>query len=167
MDRGFQRGFSIANRVDSLHTLEAFIENICDTYNIFDFSFGNILMAATEMYQIARHKMPDLSPSVYAQKRSGTLIIGFHLDELFLDVAGLFQKDLWGLVDKPTLNFSEKCVVNVKTNSDQVLLDQKNGAIELCFYISSINSQQTKLRLKILDSYFECVNDRMSAKRNV
>jgi len=167
MDMGFQQGSCIANRVDNLYSLEAFIENICDTYNIFDVSFGNILMAATEMYQIAKHKNADLNPKVYSQNRSGTLVIGFHLEELFLDVAGLFQKDLLGLLEKPSLNFSEKCFVNVKTNSDQVKLDLKKEAIELCFFISSINPQQSKLRQKLLDRYFEYINDRKSAKREL
>ncbi len=143
--------------VEGLNSLEVWIERICNQKNISNSYFGTILVATSDLYNLLLALDPQWSPAVYCSSQRGAFLIGFEAPNNFLDVAALVQKDLGDIVRQPEMNFYEACIVNVRTCADAVQLDEQRHAIELIFYLKSINPYQTQLRRKLVDGYIEGV----------
>ncbi len=142
-------------RVDGLNSLETWIEVICHQNNISNSYFGNILVATSELFHLLVALDPDSPPSVYCSKRKGAFVIGFETFNNFLDVAALVQKDPFTFGQQIKMNYLESCIVSIKTCADWVQIESQRRAIELFFYIKSINSYQTYLRQKCVGDYIE------------
>lgn len=149
--------FNSNTKVEGLNSLEVLVEKICYQNNIVNSYFGNILIASSELFHLLRCFDPNFSPTVYSINRKGAFVVGFEVQDLFLDVARLVQKELTSLIWLPSMNLPESCIVNVRMCADFVRLDEKQQSVELGFYLKSINPHQAKLRQKLVNDYIEGV----------
>jgi len=153
--------------IDNIYELEASVEDICDRYNVFHNYFGNILLAASEMFHLIK-KMEPIGPiQMYSTNKMGILSIGFFVDTQFLDIGGLIQKEMQALLNYEHLNFSEQCAVKVVMFSDRIQLLEKNGTIELSFFLNCVNADVSRMRTKLIETYFSTIKDKLTEKRNV
>jgi len=147
-------------RKDEIHKLEAFVEKICDQYNIYHSYFGNILFSVTEAFEFVVSEKGDQLKyvDIYFESRSYGLVFKVALFDRFLEIAALFQEELDGALEAEEISGSERSMVMIRMLSDEVNFDARQELMEMVFYITSINQHLTRDRIRLLDEYFEKIN---------
>lgn len=147
-------------RKEEIHKLEAFVEKICDQYNIYHSYFGNILFSVSEAFEFAISEKADRLKyiDIYFESRSDGLIFKVSLADRFLEIAALFQEEMEAALEAEEISQSERSMVMIRMLSDEVNFDAKAELMEMVFYITSINQHLTRERIRLLDAYFERIN---------
>lgn len=153
------RNIRIQSSDEGVHALEAFVEDICYEYNIINTYYSNIQLALNEAFVNARIHGNDNNPqgwidiSFFSDKKGLHFIIrdegeGFDFQP-YID---------FGIDDLPEGNEDGKRgILVIKMLVDEMNFMENGKAIELIFYISSINYSLTLERIKHLESYFKNV----------
>jgi anti-sigma regulatory factor (Ser/Thr protein kinase) len=147
-------------RKEEIHKLEAFVEKICDQYNIFHSYFGNILFSVSEAFEFAVSEKGDKLKyiDIYFESRPNGLVFKVSLSDRFLEIAALFQEEMDDALEAEELSGRERSMVMIRMLSDEVNFDAQAELMEMVFYITSINHHLTRDRIRLLDEYFEKIN---------
>lgn len=147
---------------DEIHKLEAFVEKICDQYNIFHSYFGNILFSVSEAFEFAIDARAGSSKhiDIYFESRPDSLVFKVLLHNRFLEIAALFQADVNATLEADEISDLERTMVMIRMLSDEIKFDARNELMEMVFYISSINQHLTRERIRLLDQYFVLINEK-------
>jgi serine/threonine-protein kinase RsbW len=137
----------------NIHSLERFVENICDEYNINNTYFGNILITLTEAMENALYHGNKSDPEKYIiikfeSKSKGLLFEisdegkGFDFNNIpdATDVQGNPERKGTGLY-------------LIKALADEVKFKSNGSTIQIMFYISSINQQLAVDRISQLNAF--------------
>lgn len=142
--------------INQVHAVEAFVENICDHYNINNAYFGHIMYTVTELFCMATGLNADQQESVrisFTSDKTGLKFL-FTYGDLFLDIAAGFSVTEDDLLEHPELEGSDLGFLAIKMLSDEINVQSERASIELVFYVSSINKNLTMKRIKALDMYY-------------
>ncbi len=152
----------LKSKREEIHKLEAFIERICDQYNIFHSYFGNILFSVSEAFEFAISEKAGKPKhiDIYFDSRPDGLVFKVLLHDRFLEIAALFQEELDATLESDKITDTERSMVMIRMLSDEVNFDARKELMEMVFYISSINQHLTRERIRLLDLYFEMINEK-------
>jgi len=154
-----KRNLKIKSSVDSIHALEAFIEDICYEYNIVNTYYSNIQLALNEAVMNAiihgnrNNKDSDIIISFFSDFKGLHFLVsdegdGFDFNK-YLEV---------GLENLPEDDGEGKRgILVIKMLTDELIFSNGGSTIELIFYISSINYSLTLERKRFLENYFKHV----------
>lgn len=147
---------------EEIHKLEAFVEKICDQYNIFHSYFGNILFSVTEAFEFAINGKGDKPKyvDIFFESRHNGLVFKVLLHDRFLEIAAMFQTELEVALESDEISDAERSMVMIRMLSDEVNFDARQELMEMVFYITSINQHLTRERIRLLDEYFEMINEK-------
>lgn len=140
-----------------LNELESFIEEICYEYNIINTYYSNIQLALNEVftnsrvYKEADNQANDIEILFFSDQKG----LHFVLKE---EQEGFDFKDFQNLdMYEDDLSEESKGMLIIKMLVDELNIADSMKAIELVFYISSINYSLTVERKKHLENYFKNV----------
>ena len=157
MKASSEKGKHIQLSISQVHHVEAFVEHLCDQYNINNAYFGHMMFAVTEMFsqacQVANHD----HESIHIQFESDRNALRFNF-YLGVNYAKLSAKCLVAeeiLLNQQELNENEEGFLAVNLLCDDIRLYQETFSIELVFNTSSINKVLRNRRVKALESYYE------------
>ncbi len=152
-----EKHLSVAARIDAIHEIEAFVEKICDDYNIFHSYYGNILYSVSQAFEFAieRTGKKRKHVDIWFESRPHGLVFKIFLGDRFLEIAAFFEKDPEEELKSDHLSETEKALLTIRMLSDEINFNAEEETMEMVFYISSINEHLTQDRIKLLDQYFE------------
>lgn len=141
-----------------LHVVEGFVESICDSYNIINSYFGNIMFAVTQTFLFAIENRGDVTSShidISFHAESQGLVFTISLGDHFLEIAALLQKSVEDELQSEKQDSNNQNLLIIRMLCDEVRLDDTKNALTLVFYISSINEHLTADRLRELEAYYQ------------
>ena len=147
-----EASIKLKSEINELNRVIAFVENICDQYDIYNNYYGNIVTAITEAFYNA---------VIHGNKLDGTKTINldFKLQEYGLEFIISDQGqgfDRKSILD-PTDNIDNKTgngLFIIEHLADKVEFDDKGSKIHLKFYISTLNKESADKRTNILKEFF-------------
>ncbi len=155
-----QRHIRIDAKENNINKLEAFIEQICDDFHIYDAYFGNIMASnslALEMCMEVRGNKNFSIDIFFASKPSG-MFFNIKLYDYFLDIVKHYDKIKdKGLNDIDAFADDSHRMMMIKLLCDEVIINDKEESIELIFYITGINEQLTNQRIELLEKYYSII----------
>lgn len=144
----------IGSSLDNLYKVERFVEEICDHYYINNTYFGNILISIEEAVKNAiihgnkndNHKKVKISFKRIANSLS--FVITDHGE-------GFNYMTVPNPIDpEQTENKPGNGLFLIRSLADKVIYNKKGNAVEILFYISSINQETTLTRINKMNQYF-------------
>lgn len=153
---GRKEKLSLESKQENISSIERFVEEICDYYNINDTYFGNILIALTEAFQNALVHGNENDPSkmihvVFESKPKGLSFTvkdegqGFDPetvpDPLDLEISGDTEKG--------------RGIFLMRSLSDKMIVSDDGRSIEMFFRISGIGHEAMKKRISSFNEYFQ------------
>ncbi len=160
MIKNKRRSILIPATKEHMHLVEAFVEKICDDYNIFDSYFGVILFSITETFSAFVANNTDRKEDILLAFRSlqKGLAFQFFPDNSLLELASLLQeKNIEPLTRDDNEASCNLQIVNML--SDEIHVDHEKGMLEIVFNLVSINHQLALERAKELDLYFDSIQE--------
>jgi serine/threonine-protein kinase RsbW len=164
MMRAKTREISFPSRMENIHEVERFIEEICDANNISNNFFGNIVVAVTEAANNA---------ILHGNKSDPTkkVTIGFtYTPACFSFVVrdegkGFEYQCVPELTKDPsaTKEFPGRGLYLMKSLSDEVRFSENGSTVELIFKTSGINYETTVDRIKKLLSYSKATSKKVTS----
>lgn len=153
---GRKENLSLESRPENISSIERFVEEICDYYNINDTYFGNILIALTEAFQNALIHGNKNDPSktinvVFESKPKG---LSFTVTD---EGAGFNPDTVPDPLDLDVDVESEKGrgVFLMRSLSDKLIVTDEGRSIEMFFRISGIGHEAMKKRISHFNEYFQ------------
>ena len=151
MDTSFKK-VEFASSLENLYIVEKFVENICDSYNIFNSYYGNILVSVTEAIKNAiihgniNNSNKNVAISFEANDKGLTFIIedegnGFDFNNIPDPLS----------IENTTQTGRGLFLVN--SLADEVQFKNQGRVIEISFKISSINYEIAIDRINKLLKY--------------
>ncbi|MDT8308842.1 MAG: ATP-binding protein [Bacteroidales bacterium] len=137
----------------NIHIVEKFIEEICDTYNIFNNFFGNILIAVSEAVENAiihgNNNDPETTVTVSFQNKPAGLY--FTVSD---EGKGFDTNNLPDPTDTNNSGSEGRGLFLIKSLADEVSFDNNGSTVHLLFKIASINHELMIKRKKEISNYF-------------
>ena len=145
---------------NNIHEIELFVEKVCDQYNILNSYFGNIMFAVTQTFLYAAEHAKNKNSYITVSYLSDTegLVFNISLGDYYYELAAVFQRDTTEELEKENLNQDDQNVLIIRLLCDDVRFNDQLHAVQLVFYIASINEHLTKERLKELDMYYNKIS---------
>lgn len=156
-----KRHLRLAAEQNELNKLEAFVENVCDDYHIYDAYFGNIMAANTLLFELFIDIIDkkDFYIDMFFKSTPSGLVFTVKLDQYFLDLAGMFDRVKNLAPDDPEAYTGEgHRLMMLRLLSDDVMFDGENESIELVFYVTGVNDALTIQRIDMLHRYYEMLD---------
>lgn len=156
-----KRILKIKGTKEGVHHLEAFIEEICYEYNIFNTYYGNIQLALNEAYFNARihgNKTNDEAEVeiIFFSDAKGLHFLIKDEGEGF-DYREYERINLDQFLAADYNDEGKRGLMVIRMLVDEMNFFENGRVIELIFYISSINYNLTLERIKHLEKYFNNV----------
>lgn len=141
---------------DQIHHVEAFVEDMCDQYNINNAYFGHMMFAVTEMFTQACMVSDSGKETIGIQFSSDRDALRFHFDlgGVYPDLASKCKIKEEILLNKDELAVEEEGFLAMELLCDDIQLQPDNKSIELVFNISSINKVLRNKRVRALENYY-------------
>ena len=140
------------------HLLEAFVEKVCDDYNIFNSYFGIVMYAVTETFNnvlLTGRKDEPFDITLNFSGKPNGLYFQFHVGERIYDLGVLLE----GKNDSSQMEEGDANTMKVvHLLSDHLYLDADKGIVEIGFNIGSINSHLVLERTAALEHYYSTLN---------
>lgn len=140
------------NNLSGLHSLESYVERICDEYNIFNDYFGIILMSLNGIYEDScKHVAEDelALTLVFENGSKGLIFKALAESNEILAKFELFQSDPESFFDDERLN-----VPFLLSNlSDRMYM--QDGWVVMEYDIANINQELAQGRVDKLKAYFK------------
>jgi len=143
----------------NLHVVESFVEKICDDYSIFRSYFGIILFSVAETFNvllsISRNGGRNVAITINFKALSKGLYFQFYTGENTGKLSEVLSK-----TSQPG-HEADEMVRNMQIVgllSDHHHIDTDKGLFEIGFSIGSINNHLVKERQKVMDQYYEVMN---------
>jgi len=147
---------TIKSKLDELHKLEAFVEQISDVYNVNSTYYSNILVALSEAVSNSiihgNKENEDAEVSISFQSKNKGLFFTIQDQGVGFDFENYPDPTDIEIVDYKNIG---RGIYLMKSLSDVIEYDYSTGAIELGFKISSINKELAVSRVKSLSAYFK------------
>ena len=153
---GRKETLTLDSRPENISSIERFVEEICDYYNINDTYFGNILIALTEAYRNALDHGNQNDPEkkirlVFESKPKG-------LSFTICDEGKGFDPDR--VTDPLDLEISAdtesgRGLFLMRTLSDKMIISDEGRSIEMFFRISGIGHEAMKKRMTHFNEYYQ------------
>lgn len=147
---------TLESRQENISSVERFVEEICDYYNINDTYFGNILIALTEAFQNALVHGNESDPSkkiqlVFESKPKG---LSFTITD---EGKGFDPDTVPDPLDLEIEADTEKGrgIFLMRSLSDKMVVSDEGRSIEMFFKISGIGHEAMKKRIGHFNEYFQ------------
>ena len=146
----------LESRPENISSIERFVEEICDYYNINDTYFGNILISLTEAFNNAliHGNNNDASRKVNVVFESKPKGLSFTVTD---EGAGYDPDEVPDPLDLEidTSTQSGRGLFLIRSLSDKVELSNGGSTIEMFFRISGIGHEAMKKRITHFNEYFQ------------
>jgi serine/threonine-protein kinase RsbW len=153
---------TLDSRPENISSIERFVEEICDYYNINDTYFGNILIALTEAFKnaVAHGNNNDESKKIHVVFESKPKGLSFTVT----DEGSGFDPD--SVKDPLDLNISSDTPTGrglflIRSLSDKVNITNEGSSIEMFFRISGIGHKAMKKRISHFNDYFHTIKQKV------
>jgi len=153
---GRKEKLTLDSKPENISSIERFVEEICDYYNINDTYFGNILIALTESFNNALIHGNENDESrkiqvVFESKPKG-------LSFIVTDEGSGFDPDI--VPDPLDLEIDSSTQTGrglflIRSLSDKVEIKNEGRSIEMFFRISGIGHEAMKKRIGHFNEYFQ------------
>jgi len=153
---GRKEKLTLDSRPENISSIERFVEEICDYYNINDTYFGNILIALTEAFKNALEHGNESNPEkkiqlVFESKPKG-------LSFTISDEGSGFDPDI--VPDPLDLEISADTETGrglflMRSLSDKMIITEDGRKTELFFRISGIGHEAMKKRISHFNEYYQ------------
>jgi len=153
---GRKEKLTLDSKPENISSIERFVEEICDYYNINDTYFGNILIALTESFNNALIHGNENDESrkiqvVFESKPKG-------LSFIVTDEGSGFDPDI--VPDPLDLEIDSSTQTGrglflIRSLSDKVEIKNEGSSIEMFFRISGIGHEAMKKRIGHFNEYFQ------------
>ncbi len=147
---------TLDSRPENISSIERFVEEICDYYNINDTYFGNILIALTEAFRNAliHGNENDESRKIQVVFESKPKGLSFSVT----DEGSGFDPDV--VPDPLDLEIDASTQTGrglflIRSLSDKVEIINEGRSIEMFFRISGIGHEAMKKRISHFNEYFQ------------
>lgn len=155
-----RRHLRISATENEINKLEAFIEQICDDFHIYDAYFGNIMAANTLAIEMCIEAAgpKEFALDIFFIPRPSGMYFKIKLYDYFLDIVKHYDK----IKDKDpgdpeAFNGESHRMMMIKLLSDEIRIDQNEETIEMIFFITGINEQLTNQRIELLEKYYHMI----------
>jgi len=153
---GRKETLTLESRPENISSIERFVEEICDYYNINDTYFGNILIALTEAFQNAliHGNLNDPSKSIHVVFESKPKGLSFTITD---EGKGFDPDTVPDPLDLEVDVETEKGrgVFLMRSLSDKMLVTDEGRSIEMFFRISGIGHEAMKKRITSFNEYYQ------------
>ena len=153
---GRKEKLTLESRPENISSIERFVEEICDYYNINDTYFGNILIALTEAFKNAliHGNKSDASRKIQIIFESKPKGLSFTVSD---EGAG-YDPDV--VPDPLDLEIdvnsdTGRGLFLIRSLSDKVELNKEGSSVEMFFRISGIGHEAMKKRIGHFNEYFQ------------
>ncbi len=155
-----QRHLRINAQEAEINKLEAFIEQICDDFHIYDAYFGNIMASNTLAIEmcVEAADSKEFNIDIFFVSRPTGMYFKLFICDYFLDIAKHYDniKDK-NAEDADAFEGESRRMMMIKLLSDQIRINPEDESIELIFYITGINEQLTNQRIELLEKYYSMI----------
>ena len=143
----------LESQLSQLHRVEAFIESLCDEYNVYNNYFSNIMVAVTEAFlnAVIHGNKLNVSKKILLSFKSSSSGLLFTIE----DQGEGFDIDSIPDPTKEKLDASNggRGIYLIKHLSDEVQFINNGRKIEMLFKISSINYESSLSRANMFKEY--------------
>lgn len=153
---GRKEKLTLDSRPENISSIERFVEEICDYYNINDTYFGNILIALTEAFNnaVIHGNKNDASKKIQVVFESKPKGLSFTISD---EGAG-FDPD--EVPDPLNLDLDDSVKTGrglflIRSLSDKVELSKGGSTVEMFFRISGIGHEAMKKRITHFNEYYQ------------
>lgn len=153
---GRKETLTLESRPEHIRSVERFVEEICDYYNINDTYFGNILIALTEAFNNAllHGNQSDSSRNIEIVFESKPKGLSFTVKD---EGAGYDPEQVPDPLDLETDPSEEsgRGLFLIHSLSDKVDVSEEGSCVEMFFRISGIGHEAMKKRIGHFNEYFQ------------
>ena len=153
---GRKEKLTLESRPENISSIERFVEEICDYYNINDTYFGNILIALTEAFQNAliHGNQNDPTKQIHVVFESKPKGLSFTVK----DEGQGFDPDI--VPDPLDLEIEAdtekgRGIFLMRSLSDKMVVTDEGRSIEMFFRISGIGHEAMKKRISHFNEYYQ------------
>ena len=143
----------IASDLSQLSKVEAFVEQLCDEFNIYNNYYSNILVAVTEAFTnaVQHGNRNDLTKIVTIKFNLAPAGLLFSIEDQGLGFNSDFIPDPTDIRNLDA--FAGRGIYLIKHLSDEVNFVNNGTKIEMLFKISSINQETSIKRADLFKDY--------------
>ncbi len=150
---GRKETLTLDSKPENISSIERFVEEICDYYNINDTYFGNILIALTEAFRNALVHGNSGDPAkkitlVFESKPKG---LSFTISD---EGTGFEPASVPDPTEAENDSPAGRGLFLIRSLSDKVEFSDQGRSIEMFFRISGIGHEAMKKRMKHFNEYF-------------
>ena len=153
---GRKEKLTLESRPENISSIERFVEEICDYYNINDTYFGNILIALTEAFQNAliHGNQNDPSKQIHVVFESKPKGLSFTVKD---EGKGFDPDVVPDPLDLEIETDTEKGrgIFLMRSLSDKMVVTDEGRSIEMFFRISGIGHEAMKKRISHFNEYYQ------------
>lgn len=153
---GRKEKLTLDSRPENISSIERFVEEICDYYNINDTYFGNILIALTEAFNnaLVHGNNSDASRKIQIVFESKPKGLSFTVSD---EGTGYNPDEVPDPLDLD-IDFNSQTgrgLFLIRSLSDKVELNKEGSSVEMFFRISGIGHEAMKKRIGHFNEYFQ------------
>lgn len=143
----------LASNLSQLNKVEAFVEQICDEFNIYNNYFSNIIVAVTEAFlnAVQHGNKNDSSKKVRITFISSSSGLIFSVEDQGFGFNSDFIPDPTDIKNQDA--FAGRGIYLIKHLSDEVQFLNNGTKIEMLFKIASINHESSIKRASLFKEY--------------
>jgi len=153
---GRKEKLTLDSRPENISSIERFVEEICDYYNINDTYFGNILIALTEAFQnaLVHGNQNDPTKQIHVIFESKPKGLSFTVKD---EGAGFDPDSVPDPLDLEVELDTDKGrgVFLMRSLSDKMVVTDEGRSIEMFFRISGIGHEAMKKRISHFNEYYQ------------
>jgi len=153
---GRKEKLTLDSRPENISSIERFVEEICDYYNINDTYFGNILIALTEAFQnaLVHGNQSDPTKQIHVIFESKPKGLSFTVKD---EGAGFDPDNVPDPLDLEVEPDTDKGrgVFLMRSLSDKMVVTDEGRSIEMFFRISGIGHEAMKKRISHFNEYYQ------------
>ena len=153
---GRKEKLTLDSRPENISSIERFVEEICDYYNINDTYFGNILIALTEAFQnaLVHGNQNDPTKQIHVIFESKPKGLSFTVKD---EGAGFDPDNVPDPLDLEVEPDTDKGrgVFLMRSLSDKMVVTDEGRSIEMFFRISGIGHEAMKKRISHFNEYYQ------------
>lgn len=143
--------------IRELNKLEAFIEQICDDFHVYDSYFGNIVASnnlALEICIDSKNKNCFYF-DIGFKKQSKGMFFTLKVYDCFLDFARQYDmvKDK-GIDDPEAFDGEWHRMMMLRMLSDEIIINSEEETFTMVFHVAGINEMLTSQRIELLQKYY-------------
>ncbi len=153
---GRKEKLSLDSRPENISSIERFVEEICDYYNINDTYFGNILIALTEAFRnsLIHGNLNDPSKMINVVFESKPKGLSFTINDEGEGFDPESVPDPLDLEISPDTKEGRGLFL-IRSLSDKVNISDEGRSIEMFFRISGIGHEAMKKRISHFNKYYQ------------